>query len=93
MSLDDEQLAEIERRAATATAGPWRAGDAPYQCSIYSEHANICILMDGGTQGDEFWRNREFITHAREDVPALIAEVKRLRSIVASLMPGDEGHD
>ena len=31
----------------------------------------------------------EFIAHAREDVPALIAEVRRLRERIAELEAGD----
>lgn len=37
------------------------------------------IELSGATNEDQ-----DFIAHAREDVPRLLAEVKRLRSIVAS---------
>lgn len=75
--LTAERLAEIEARANAATPGPW-----------YAEHrgvvAGACrevidIVDDCAVSG---WRdypaNQAFIAHAREDVPALVAEVRRL---------------
>jgi hypothetical protein len=77
--LTDQQLDDIEARAAAATRGPWRQDD-------FAEIKS----PDGDTIAD-YWepthtsRNGEFITRAREDVPALLAEIRRLRAANAEL--------
>lgn len=81
--MDKKDLEAIKRRAEAATPGPWGAG------------AN---LSDGGDEYDVFGPNpkkgpafianyakkqdAKFIAHAREDVPALVAEVERLSELL-----------
>ncbi|WP_393075156.1 hypothetical protein [Streptomyces sp. LN704] len=73
--LTEQQLAEIEARTNAATPGPWTV----------SEDYSDVITPDGG-QLASYWnptsetRNGEFIAAARTDVPALLAEVRRLRA-------------
>lgn len=90
MSLD---LDEIEQRANAATPGPWRIvrdqTDGFYGEEAYDIHAGDgSTVAQGGTLEDGgpsvgacYHEDAEFIAHAREDIPALIAEVKRLRHI------------
>lgn len=69
--MTDEQLAAIEQRVQAASPGPWTA-------NVYSLEVNgpeMTIYDEGGhEQGDQ-----QFIAHAREDVPALLAEVRLMR--------------
>jgi hypothetical protein len=69
--LDDARLAEIKARVEAASKGPWKV------CEDYSDvldgdgHQIISHFHDGDGQ---------FTAHAREDVPALLAEVERLKA-------------
>lgn len=78
-------LAEIEARTEKATEGPWRVrvSDAENNERYVVGSGGTFIFVDGHYH-DESWceiseADAEFIAHAREDVPALIAEVKKLR--------------
>jgi hypothetical protein len=69
-------LNAIRKRAEVATEGPWQCAnttDGPW------------ILDDGDmiiTGTCERDADGEFIAHARQDVPALIAEVERLKEAI-----------
>ena len=82
--MSDERLEQIHARAAAATPGPWEAwdtGDPPAE-----DEAQAWIVTPGSLHlatlyaGDPS-ANATFAAHAREDIPALLAEVERLRSI------------
>jgi hypothetical protein len=80
-----EQLAEIEDRARSATPGPWASGHKSWA----GENAVLSIILNGlpvAICGEETANTEhpasadaEFIAHARQDVPALVAEVRRLQ--------------
>ncbi|MFJ7782230.1 hypothetical protein ACIQY8_05880 [Streptomyces albidoflavus] len=83
--LSPEYLAEIAARTEAATAGPWCTDGAEiYQGDEYVSYAfwvgETCRAdeADGGTV------DAAFIAHARTDVPALLAEVERLRAALSS---------
>lgn len=72
--MDTKYLAEIKAREQAATKGPW----------FYSLNGYI-IPNDGGEpvafvggSGDQAILDCKFISRARADIPALIAEVERL---------------
>ncbi|MHB8406220.1 MAG: hypothetical protein ACYDCJ_12435 [Gammaproteobacteria bacterium] len=67
-------LDAIEARANAATPGPWDTDE--YDGGLRS------TVTAGPITSDEDY---DFIAHARTDVPALIAEVRRLRAIEARL--------
>lgn len=91
--MTDEELAEIEGRANNATPGPWwverphtwkpqpyRTLDdfiaySPFGEQGRSDPAHIFDLMEKYDVDTDY----EFIAHARTDIPALIAEIRRLR--------------
>jgi hypothetical protein len=86
--MTDEELTGIEARANAATPGPWEAQHSYDDCWwLGGPEANGPDMLP---QGDA-----EFIAHARADVPALVAEVRRLREalvVVAKYEPciGDD---
>jgi hypothetical protein len=79
-------LEAITTRVDAATKGPWtvRAADTgirsstPYAWVLGPGGAPVAERHNGGTLADT-----EFIAHARTDVPALLAEVSRLRTELA----------
>ncbi|MEU5838816.1 hypothetical protein ABZ820_34845 [Streptomyces diacarni] len=77
--MTPERVAEIAARVDAATPGPWRVDD---------DWAEI-KAPDLDTIADYWEPTREsgngaFIANAREDVPALLAEVERLRAELAA---------
>ena|GEM_PF-1767710 len=87
--LSKEQLAEIAARVAAATPGPWV--EAP--CAVQDDEVLMFAVGPLDDEGDidpvatvdcevdgDHLANTVFIASARTDVPALLAEVERLRS-------------
>lgn len=74
------ELAEMAGRCDRASAGPWRTFPSP-PASTTGAAAAVATGPGGqdfelrGTTEDD----HEFIAHARQDVPRLLAEVRRLR--------------
>ena len=79
------QLEEIRARCDAATPGPW------ISCEVESVSGRRLYVRAGSLLIGETWyaddreqvRNNEFVANARADVPALLAEVERLRSALA----------
>lgn len=82
--MDDKQLAEIEARTWAATQGPWRwhwrRDDSHWPGSIFAEprtgHA-YAVAMCPRYGKESFEADAEFIAHARQDIPDLIAELRK----------------
>jgi hypothetical protein len=78
-TMTEDELTAIEARANAAASGPWRVdGLRIYGPEVghFNEPA-IAIYHEGThTRNDA-----EFIASARTDVPALVAEVRRLRAL------------
>lgn len=75
--MTNEELAAIEARADAATPLPWKlieGDDIPSR--IEAEDWRIDLIINTA----EAWHSFNFIAHARTDIPALVAEVKRLQS-------------
>ncbi len=73
--MDAKYLTEIKLREQAATPGPWYAdGWALWD----DDHGEFVELHD--TDPDA-----QFIAHAREDIPALIAEVEKSGREIATL--------
>lgn len=96
MEKESLDLEAIEARANAATEGPWEADNTevmqhwsrpePWQPIATNEVACMAYCYGGSARGIENEADAEFIAHAREDVPALIAEVRRLRAAVESVL-------
>ncbi|MFE1205681.1 hypothetical protein ACFW5V_28755 [Streptomyces sp. NPDC058762] len=86
--LTEQQLAAIQARADAATPGPWgtyRGLNARYTVQArprttrngMENDGDIATLPTDRTDADSY-ANARFLAHAREDVPALLAEIQRL---------------
>lgn len=85
--MTDEQLAEIEARANAATPGPWfwtgRVDDWGHSGPDLMGPNDAVVCQSWGHDADGLEiadSDMSFIANAREDIPALIAEIRRLRS-------------
>ena len=89
--MTDERLAEIKARADAATPGPWERNNLAGrpEREVFAGDELIGDFGVGGWEDDEgadrVEINAEFIAHARQDIPDLLAEVERLREHVATL--------
>lgn len=80
--LTDEELTQIKERAEKATKGPWDV-DVPvdYCTNCKNEYEIVQSELFLAPIVAEL-RNREdaeFIAHAREDIPKLLAEIESLK--------------
>lgn len=75
--MNAERIEEIRKRAAASTRGPWEVG--------YDDYDSDTTLYIGEVEATVGRFDAEFIAHAREDIPALLAEVERLREEVGYL--------
>lgn len=79
--LTNEQIEAIRKRAEAATEGPWRIGkQSP---NGLNNIGTMGGLLTAQTLNEA---DAEFIAHAREDVPALLAEIDRLNGLLRELI-------
>jgi hypothetical protein len=85
--MTNEELQAIKERCEKATPGPW-------SISIL-DGVSYSMTDDAGRSFTQHWKayymspdnyklvalDAEFIAHAREDVPALLAEIERLEQL------------
>lgn len=78
MSITNEELTQIKERAERLVDEKWY-----YDGETICESQRGNPVITGTTLGDVWMSDNvgEFIAHAREDVPRLVAEVKRLRTM------------
>jgi hypothetical protein len=83
--VTSEELAAIKARAEAATRGPWHAsvGDPPAGDHYPVTAKNGDDVADCLTNNPLARQNAAFIAAARDDVPALVAEVEQLRLALA----------
>lgn len=88
--LSEERLREIEERLGRATPGPWACKDrlGGGGCFVFSEETFHVVALEEDedpTVSVPLGRaDAAFIAGAREDVPLLLAEVRRLRALRAA---------
>lgn len=74
--MTDAELEDIDMRAAQATPGPWEHKGDDKCCEAWVEDTkHHKVTSRRGMLPQDAW----FIANARTDIPALIAEVRRLR--------------
>lgn len=76
--ISDEELDEIEFRAVAAAKGPWY-WESPRGYPQRVSNARADIICETFTNPDFPAYDAEFISHAKEDVERLVAEVRRLK--------------
>lgn len=81
--MNQEQLNAIKKRLAKATPGPWLVEESRYEGRFNAASADENYDLPACLMGIE---DAEFVTHSREDVPALVTEVERLRQALAKIM-------
>jgi hypothetical protein len=74
--MTDDELGRLEELAAGATPGPWAAVCPRVNYRIM---AGDLYVMEAGPDGVRTADDAAFIAAARSAVPALVAEVRRLR--------------
>ena len=73
-----QELNEIETRHLAASPGPWRSfieGRDHTSGDSFIQTQGDDIYLTGASQADQ-----DFIAAARQDIPMLLAEVRRLRA-------------
>ena len=88
MTISNVNLDAIRKRAEAATKGPWYRGEGYEQSKrgnyVASESNGLIICAEqDDTDCVLSTEDAEFIAKAREDVPALLAEVERLKEKLA----------
>lgn len=76
--LSPEREAEIAARAEAAYPGPWRRSEEGLERTVLSEDDVVGISF--GYRGNNTQAEADFVAHAREDVPALLAELAAVRA-------------
>lgn len=93
--MTEDELKAIEERANAATKGTWILGS--WGDNVFSvaggNWTEICRIKrdDKAIEESQDGRDAAFIAHAHEDVPALVAEVRRLRARLETVL--SEGDD
>lgn len=91
MSMADERLAEIEARAQAATEGPWRVQSvrrADNEIGVFVAYVgSLAVLANEPNKSEQ--EDATFVAHARTDIPDLLAEVRRLRAVLAEIANPD----
>jgi hypothetical protein len=95
--MTEEELKVIEARAASASPGPWmRNGKTAAGWRIDDTDPNrvglaFLLTPTAVVPGD---RNAEFIAEARDDVPRLVSEIRRLKAeLIKAYEPVDRAGD
>jgi hypothetical protein len=77
-TITAEMLDAMEGRCSAATPGPWKSfveGRDHTSGDSFIRTGGDDIYLTGATLADQ-----DFIAHARQDVPLLIAEIRALRT-------------
>ena len=77
-ALTNAELDQIEARLRAAAPGPWKSfveGRDHTSGSSFIATPGSDIELTGATAADQ-----DFIAHARQDVPRLLYEIRRLRA-------------
>lgn len=83
--LTDKEIAEIKKRCSAASSGPWisyvegrdHTSGSSFIMTGEGENRGEDIELTGATTADQ-----DFIAHARQDIPALLNEIERLRNLL-----------
>lgn len=72
-----DRLTEIQARADNATDGPWEAiAEGDHESRVVAAGDDMALCLDCHTQAGVEPSDAEFISHARTDVPRLVAALQ-----------------
>jgi hypothetical protein len=86
-NLSDDELKLIQMRCEKATTGPWISY---LEGRDHNSGSNFIMTGDKNNRGEDIEligatiADQEFIAHARQDIPKLINEIRRLKKLIAS---------
>jgi hypothetical protein len=86
--LKENELLEIEKRCGSGTLGPWKAF---IEGRDHTSGGNFLLTGYENNRGEDLEINGaliedyDFIANAKQDVPKLIGEIRRLRAIIDQL--------
>ncbi len=81
-TLSEQYLDEIQERCDAASAGPWKSY---VEGRDHTSGSDFIMTGEGVNRGDDIElsgasiADQDFIAHARQDLPALIKEIHRLK--------------
>ncbi len=87
--MTDEELGEIKARCLAATTGPWASF---IEGRDHEGGSSFIMVGDEGSRADDIEltgateADQDFIAHARQDVPALVEEVERLKALLGGFV-------
>jgi hypothetical protein len=79
--MTEQEIQEIESRCNAASPGPWssyvegRDHESGSNLIMTNGKSGFDIELTGATVADQ-----DFIAHARQDIPNLLAEIRRLKA-------------
>ncbi len=74
--MTTEDLEKIAARTVAATKGPWHVERGRFRSGIFAGELPVIGMKLEYRDANE--ANAAFITHAREDVPRLLEEIRRI---------------
>ena len=84
--LTDKDLDEISARCEAASARPWVSY---VEGRDHTSGSSFIMKGEGENRGDDIelsdatTEDQDFIAHARQDVPRLLDEIRRLKKLIA----------
>jgi hypothetical protein len=87
MGISEEELQEIEQRWAETTPGPWTSyieGRDHFSGDSFIMTGKEDIYLTGATKADQ-----DFMAHSKQDIPKLIQEIRRLRTLLTNTATTD----
>lgn len=76
--MTEQQLQAIKERASKATPGPWKVENSRYEGRFNAASVDENYDLPACLMGIE---DAEFVAHARQDIPALIAELEQYKEL------------
>ncbi len=83
--MTEDELRAIKARCEAASPGPWKSY---VEGRDQTSGSDFIMTGEGATRGNDIEltgatrADQDFIAHARQDVPQLLAEIERLRSLL-----------
>lgn len=83
--MSEDELLEIELRCRSTTPGPWTSF---VEGRDHNSGSNFIMTGTEEVRGPDFESyglsaaDQDFVAHAKQDIPRLIAEVRRLKGLL-----------